>query len=162
MQTSVSKKIGCIGKCISGLSLEQLDQLTDNINNTLIDSQGRKIFQKYLERRDLTDHLECLELYETCYEIINEATDESSRREYPLETLIENVKRVKRMVEALDGVSLLDMALLARYNEVLRERCRNELLIVLVDTRDRCRDHLRRVHDNFKKYASEPCPMTKN
>ncbi|CAK9802768.1 hypothetical protein ANTPLA_LOCUS3314 [Anthophora plagiata] len=163
MQASASKQvIGCIGKCISGLSLEELDQLTDNINNTLAHSRGRRIFKSYLERRDLRDNLDCLELYEACCEIINEAKNDSqARKEYSLEKLIEDTERVKEMVEDLDGVSQLDMALLERYNEALTNCSRNALLSVLVDTRDRSRDHLRRVHDSFKKYAAEPCPITK-
>lgn len=72
MQTSLSKQtIGCIGKCTSGLSLDELDQITDNISKTLGHPRGREIFKKYLERRDLRDNLDCLTLYETCCEIID-------------------------------------------------------------------------------------------
>ena len=163
MQTSLSKQaIGCIGKCTSGLNPEELDQITDNINKTLVHPQGREIFKKYLVQRDLRDNLECLELYETCCDFIDQEKSRShSKKESSLESLIENVTRVKEMAEDLDGVPQIDMALLERFNEALNSDSRTALLGVLVDTRDRSRDHLRRAHEGFKKYASEPCPMTK-
>lgn len=71
MQTSLSKRtIGCIGKCTSGLSIDELDQITDNINKTLNHPRGREIFKKFLEQCDLRDNLECLALFEICFEII--------------------------------------------------------------------------------------------
>ena len=74
MQTSSSKQvIGCIGKCTTGLSRDELDQITDNINETLAHPRGREIFRKYLKRRDLEDSLECLNLYETCCYSIDDA-----------------------------------------------------------------------------------------
>ncbi|KAK1128704.1 hypothetical protein K0M31_019856 [Melipona bicolor] len=163
MQTPLSKQtVGCIGKCTSGLSIDELDQITDNIHKTLNHPRGREIFKKFLERRDLRDNLECLTLYEVCFEIIAEETNFSqSRRETSLESLIEKVMQVKEMAEDLDGVPQIDMALLERFNEALNSESRTSLLSVLTDTRDRCRDHLRRVHESFKQYASEPCPLTK-
>ena len=78
-----------------------------------------------------------------------------------MESLVEKVMQVKEMAEDLDGVPQIDMALLERFNEALNSDSRTSLLSVLTDTRDRCRDHLRRVHESFKQYASEPCPLTK-
>lgn len=156
MQTSLSKRvIGCIGKCTSGLNPEELDQITDNISKTLAHPKGRKIFKKYLVQRDLRDDLECLVLYETCCEFVDQENHCS------LEPLIDNVTRVKEMVEDLDGVTEIDMALLQSFNQALNSNSRTDLLGVLVKTRDRSRDHLKSAHEAFKKYASEPCPMTK-
>lgn len=67
--TSDTRTIGCIGKCTSGLSNDELDQITDNIHRTLNHPRGRKIFRVYLERRDLRDNLQCLDLYEECSSI---------------------------------------------------------------------------------------------
>ncbi|XP_076245123.1 uncharacterized protein LOC143185763 [Calliopsis andreniformis] len=164
MQAPLSKNvIGCIGKCTSGLSIEELDHITDNINKTLTHPRGRQIFKKYLQRRDLRDNLECLALYESCCKFVDEATSyrQVSKAEPPLEPLIENVTIVKEMAEDLDGVPLIDLAFLRKFNKALSSRSRIDLLTVLVDTRDRCRDHLRHEHESFKKYASEPCPLTK-
>lgn len=67
---SPSKSIGCIGKCTSGITVEELDYITDNINNTLSHPKGRLIFKKYIERYNLQSSLECLELYEVCCEFL--------------------------------------------------------------------------------------------
>ncbi|XP_076623663.1 uncharacterized protein LOC143343048 [Colletes latitarsis] len=162
MKTSASKRtIGCIGKCTSDLSSEELDQITDNINKTLAHKEGRKIFKKYLQEFDLRDDLECLELYETCCKYILEGSRLQSNNDSCLEQLTRNARMVKKMAEDLDGVSRIDKAFLKNFNTVLDRNSRIELLDVLVDTRDRCCDHLRCVHDSFKKYASEPCPLSK-
>lgn len=68
MQAS-SEAIGCI-KCTTGLTAEELDQITDNINRTLSHPKGRQIFETYLEQRNLRSSLECLELYKICSEIL--------------------------------------------------------------------------------------------
>lgn len=163
MQTSLPRKtIGCIGKCTSGLSIDELDQITDNIHKTLTHPRGREIFKKFLEQRGLRDNLECLALYETCMQIITEETNFSySKKGTTLESLIKRVMQVKEMAEDLDGVPQIDMALLERFNETLNSDSRTSLLSILADTRDRCRDHLRNVHESFKQYASEPCPIIK-
>lgn len=78
-----------------------------------------------------------------------------------MESLIENVKQVQEMATDLDGVSQIDRALLERFNEALNSNSRNSLLSILEDTRNCCRDHLRSIHEKFKQYASEPCPMSR-
>lgn len=65
----VSKTTGCI-KCSTGLTTEELDQITDNINKTLSHPKGREIFKRYLQRRNLRSSLECLELYKICSECL--------------------------------------------------------------------------------------------
>ncbi|KZC08340.1 PREDICTED: uncharacterized protein LOC107186591 [Dufourea novaeangliae] len=162
MQSLSTQVIGCIGKCTSGLNREELDQITDNINRTLVHPRGREIFKRYLKKRELTDNIECLELYETCCEFLEEGKHQSqSKKELPLEVLIDNVTRVREMAEDLDGVPQIDMAILQSLNEALNSRSRVALLGVLENTRDRCRNHLRRVHESFKTYATEPCPLAK-
>lgn len=69
MLNMTTKIIGCIGKCTSGLTLEELDQITDNINQTLQHPKGRDVFRKYLNLSHRNDDLECLELYEICTKI---------------------------------------------------------------------------------------------
>jgi len=66
----LSGAIGCIGKCTTGLTTEELDQITDNINRTLSHPKGRQIFERYLERRNLQSSLDCLELYKICSEFL--------------------------------------------------------------------------------------------
>ncbi|CAL7936345.1 unnamed protein product [Xylocopa violacea] len=163
MQTSLPKQtVGCIGKCTSGLTADELDQITDNIHKTLEHQEGRKIFKKYLYRRDLRDNIECLELYEMCSAIVEEMTELSqTERESSLESLIENVKQVKEMAEFLFGVQLIDQDLLDRFAEALKNPTSVSLLGLLEETRDRCCDHLSCIHKSFKHYASEPCPMNK-
>lgn len=161
MQAPLSRRtIGCIGKCTSGLKREELDQITDNINRTLNHPRGRQIFRKYLEQRNLTDNLECLNLYESCSALI-EKERSASTKEFNLEGLTNDATELKERVEDLDGVPQIDLAFLERFNDALNSESRITMLVVLEDTKERLRDHLRRVHGSFKRYASEPCPMTK-
>ncbi|KAI4480421.1 hypothetical protein M0802_014241 [Mischocyttarus mexicanus] len=158
--SSSRKMIGCIGKCTTGLKREELDQITDNINKTLTHPRGREIFRRYLEQCDLYDNLECLDLYETCSKFIEKEQNTLSK-DSNLESLQNDVRHVKELLEDLDGVSQIDLALLERFNDALNSESRITMLAILEDTRERLRDHLRRVHGSFKRYASEPCPMTK-
>lgn len=70
MATKTNRSIGCIGKCTSGLTLEDLDQITDHINQTLLHPKGREVFRKYLTLARRKDDLACLEFYENCCEYI--------------------------------------------------------------------------------------------
>ncbi|XP_043496619.1 uncharacterized protein LOC122520583 [Polistes fuscatus] len=161
MQASLSRKmIGCIGKCTSGLKREELDQITDNIIKTLTDPRGRQIFRRYLEQRDLHDNLECLDLYETCSEFIEKEQNTLSK-DLNLEGLQNDVRNMKELLEDLDGVPQIDLALLERFNDALNSESRITMLAVMEDTRERLTNHLRRAHGSFKRYASEPCPLTK-
>ncbi|XP_072755366.1 uncharacterized protein [Anoplolepis gracilipes] len=162
MQASSSAQtIGCIGKCTTGLTTEQLDQITDNINKTLSHPKGRQIFERYLQRCNLYNSLECLKLYKTCSEFISKELTQSQSKGSDLKSLTIDVTTVKEIAEDLDGVPQIDMALMKRFNEALTNETREALLTVLEDTRDRSRDHLRNVHQSFKKYISKPCPLTK-
>ncbi|KAK2577162.1 hypothetical protein KPH14_003319 [Odynerus spinipes] len=127
---------------------------------TLAHPRGRQIFRRYLEQRSLTDNLECLNLYESCSDLI-EKEHNISTKDLNLERLTNDVTEVKELIEDLDGVPQIDLAFLERFNEALNSECRITMLSILEDTKERLRDHLRRVHGSFKRYASEPCPMTK-
>lgn len=59
-------KIGCIGKCTFGLSLDDLSRITQNIEQTLRDPVGRKILRKYLIQGNRKDDQKCLDFYERC------------------------------------------------------------------------------------------------
>lgn len=162
MQTPFSKRaIGCIGKCTSGLSREELDQITDNVDRTLFHPRGRLIFKEYLRQRNLEDYIESLNLYEACCTYIeNEQSRLRSRNEPSLSPLTNDVAAVRDM--AMDvNVPLIDKALMKEFKKALESESRNELLSVLEDTKDRCRDHLGDIHGRFKRYASEPCPLNK-
>nr|XP_033340313.1 uncharacterized protein LOC117228593 [Megalopta genalis]XP_033340314.1 uncharacterized protein LOC117228593 [Megalopta genalis]XP_033340315.1 uncharacterized protein LOC117228593 [Megalopta genalis] len=156
MQTLTTEAIGCIGKCTSGLSRKELDRITDNIQRTLSHPRGKQIFTKYLEKRDLKNEIECLNLYETCCGFIDELG-----KEPPLEVLKARIQAVKNMAEELDGVTEIDRALLESLVEAINSESSLASLAVLKDTRDRCRDHLKKIHRSFKKYVSEPCPLRK-
>ncbi|XP_029676413.1 uncharacterized protein LOC115243491 [Formica exsecta] len=162
MQASLSTQtIGCIGKCTTGLTAEELDQITDNINKTLSHPKGRQIFERYLQRRNLRSSLECLELYKTCSEFLAKELTQSQSKDSDLVSLTIDVTTVREIAEDLDGIPQIDMALMERFNEALTNKTREALLAILEDTRDRSRDYLRNVHQSFKKYISEPCPIRK-
>lgn len=162
MQASLSSQtIGCIGKCTIGLTAEELDQITDNINRTLAHPKGRKIFKRYLQQRNLQSSLECLKLYKICSKFLAKELTQSQSTDSNLESLTVDVTMVRDIVEDLDGVPQIDMALMKRFNEALTNKTREALLAVLEDTRDRAQDYLRSIHQNFKQYISEPCPLTK-
>lgn len=57
--------INCLRMCIDKLPREKLDQITDNIHNTLTDSEGNKLLVQYLECKNYKDHLKCINLYNT-------------------------------------------------------------------------------------------------
>lgn len=78
-----------------------------------------------------------------------------------LEILTMNVMTVREIAEDLNGVPQIDMVLMERFNEALTNKTRELLLAVLEETRDRSQDYLKRIHENFKQYVSEPCPLTK-
>lgn len=67
--SSSGKTMGCIGKCTSGLSIEELDLITDHIHQTLIHPKGRKVFNKYLTQGKRKTDLACLDFYEHCLDI---------------------------------------------------------------------------------------------
>ncbi|XP_011266766.1 uncharacterized protein LOC105257674 [Camponotus floridanus] len=162
MQASLSvRTIGCIGKCTTGLTAEELDQITDNINKTLSHPKGRQIFERYLQQRNLQSSLECLELYKICSESLAKELSKLQSKDSDLESLIVDVMTVREITEDLDGVPQIDMALMERFNEALTNKTREALLNILEDTRDRSRDYLKNVHQSFKQYISEPCPITK-
>lgn len=76
MKTSIpGKLVGCIGKCTSGLTAEELDHVTDNIHKTLTHSRGRQIFKEYLKQERRHDDLECLKFWEKCSEYIEKEQD---------------------------------------------------------------------------------------
>ena len=61
---------GCIGICNSGLTLKELDEITDNVNQVLLHPKGKEMFRRYLNLARRKDDLACLELYENCFECI--------------------------------------------------------------------------------------------
>ncbi|XP_076287028.1 uncharacterized protein LOC143212290 [Lasioglossum baleicum] len=150
-----TKVVGCIGKCTSGLTPKDLDRITDNIHTTLDDTEGIKVFARYLEERELTDNINCLRLYETCCKCI----DAAEKCQESQEVLIGYVKEVRDMVKDLDGVTRIDSALIDKYDKALNSESKADLLAVLEDTRCRCRKHLRNIHESFKEYALQPCPL---
>lgn len=85
----------------------------------------------------------------------------TSSKDFNLESLTNDVTRMKELLEDLDGVPQIDLALLERFNDALNSESRITMLAVLENTRERLKDHLRRVHGSFKRYASEPCPISK-
>ncbi|XP_043273657.1 uncharacterized protein [Venturia canescens] len=164
MKTSIpGKLVGCIGKCTSGLTAEELDHVTDNIHKTLTHPRGRKIFKEYLKQERRHDDLECLKFYEKCSEFIEKEQNYSNSEKNPtLDSLIEDVNDAMLTAENLDGIPEIDMSLLEKYNEILtRPPCRQSMLSLLEETKIRLMNHLRRVHRGFRDYALQPCPRTK-
>lgn len=78
-----------------------------------------------------------------------------------MESLTEDVTTLMDMVDSINGVEQLDIVLLRQFDEALTNGTKEELLAVIEETRSRARDYLRGLHEDFKRYASEPCPLTK-
>ncbi|XP_011145312.1 uncharacterized protein LOC105186654 isoform X2 [Harpegnathos saltator] len=127
MQTSVPLKFGCIGKCTANILPEVLDKLTDNISKTLSHPEARKIFKKYLKNGNLKTSLECVDLYETCSELISRETNQSQSNEFNLEYLYNDVMMVNKIAEKLD-VQEIDFTLLMQFRTALMTKTRDELL----------------------------------
>ncbi|XP_012226534.1 uncharacterized protein [Linepithema humile] len=165
MQASLpSEAVGCI-KCTTGLTAEELDHITDNINKTLSHPKGREIFERYLERRNLRSSIQCLELYKVCSEILAKELKqpESQDSDPVLYSLTEDVKMVRDISDDLD-VPQMDMVLMEQFHKALTNmtsKRREALLGVLEDTKDRSQDYLRKIHENFKQFILEPCPFPK-
>ncbi|OXU22376.1 hypothetical protein TSAR_007734 [Trichomalopsis sarcophagae] len=157
-----SKTIGCIGKCTSGLSLKELDWITDNIQRTLADEQGRKIFRKYLSRGRRKTDLACLDLYEQVAEYIdNECIHRLSTKSPSVEPLLADFNLALSAAKDLDDVSEIDLTLLERYVQAADSRSRESMLDVLEETRFKMMNHLRQAHKGFQAYAKMPCPQSK-
>ncbi|XP_033340310.2 uncharacterized protein LOC143258883 [Megalopta genalis] len=154
MENLTKKFIGCIEKCTSGLSSDELDTITDNIQRTLSHPKGIKIFEKFLEKSEYKNEIKCLDLYKICHGFIDKLEEEPQ-----LEDLIDKVQEVLKMAEELEGVTEIDHAFMTSLVEAINDKSSSALLAVLKDTRERCQNHLRGIHDEFKIYASEPCPL---
>lgn len=162
MSTVDGQIIGCIGKCTCGLTLGELDYITDSINKTLNHIKGRKIFRKYLTQGHRRDDLACLDFYEMCCDFIDrEESYYFSTREPTLEFLANDVNTALLVAEGLDGVPEIDMAILERFNEALTTSSRDAMLAVLKDTKIRLANHLENSHRGFKTYILQPCPKAK-
>lgn len=143
--------------CICGLSRDELDQITDNVERTLSHPRGREIFKEFLRLRRYQDNIETVNLYEVCCTVI-EQNCLRSRNESSLNLLKDDVAAVKETAEDLD-VAPIDKHLLTEFTKALDGGSRTELLSVLENTKDRCREHQRLVHSAFKKYVSTSCPL---
>ncbi|XP_015522761.1 uncharacterized protein LOC107226456 [Neodiprion lecontei] len=157
----MARKIGCIGKCTIGLSLEDLSRITQNIEQTLSDPTGRYILRKYLIQGGRRDDLACLDYYETCSRIVSKEESSVSPTNSPSEEFTE--KYVSAIYEAaeLDGIPEITLALLERFSEAQNGGQRDVMLEVLKDAMTCASDHLRKSHTAFSRYAQQPCPRTK-
>ncbi|XP_033222600.1 uncharacterized protein LOC117176464 [Belonocnema kinseyi] len=161
MATKTNKIVGCIGKCTSGLTLEELDQITDHINQTLLHAKGREVFRKYLTLARRKDDLACLEFYENCSEYIEKEENYVRRVKEPtLDFLKNDFANALAIAEDID-VPEIDLAILERFVEALDSESREAMLSVLNDTKLRLMDHLRNAHRGFRIYVLQPCPKTK-
>lgn len=57
--------IGCMGKCLDGLTKEEAYQITLNVDSCLIHPKGNELFAKYLKER-FPDSFQCLNVYNIC------------------------------------------------------------------------------------------------
>ncbi|XP_063977058.1 uncharacterized protein LOC135162479 [Diachasmimorpha longicaudata] len=163
MKTATTRQIiGCIGKCTSGLSVDELDALTDNVHSTLGRHEGRKIFREFLRKGKRKDDLECLDFHERCCRYIENDQNYTLSTENPnLKMLINDVSEAFDTAIELERIPEIDMSILERFNEVLNTPCREGLLLVLQDVKLMLEDHLRVSHKDFKIYARQPCPNTR-
>ncbi|XP_053994362.1 uncharacterized protein LOC128884773 isoform X2 [Hylaeus volcanicus] len=153
--SSSSQTIDCIGKCNYKLKCDHLDKVTDNIKNTLEDKEGVKIFKEYIKENSTKEFYDCVELYETCDEYLKT----SGKKEHQVKS---RIKTVMEKVKKLDGVAGLNLALLKRMNEIeSRTDWKNEAFDILSEIARCCLDHLRSIHESFKRYMAKPCSSIK-
>lgn len=72
-----------------------------------------------------------------------------------------DVETIMEKVDSVNGVEQLDVVLLRQFDKALTNGTREALLAVIEETKNRARDYLRGLHEDFKRYASEPCPLTR-
>ncbi|XP_012283999.1 uncharacterized protein LOC105701655 isoform X3 [Orussus abietinus] len=151
MATFNEKHWSCWETCISGLSREDIDQVTDHIHQTLSHHKGKKIFRTYLKQCQRVDDLACLDLYDICNDfIVKEESYRCSSEEPTLDNLTKDVQAAMDMAEALDDIPEIDLAILERFQAAVTSSSRDDKLRVLEDTKVRLMDHLRNAHDSFK------------
>ncbi|XP_014207345.1 uncharacterized protein LOC106638600 [Copidosoma floridanum] len=160
--SSSNKFIGCVGKCTSGISISELDRITDHVQHALDSTKGRSIFKRYLEQGRRRTDLACLQLYEQiCEYIDNDERNRIMQKDPSVESLACDVNLVLSAAEDLDDVTEIDLALLERYTEALDKGSREAMLDVLHDTKVRIVGSLVQAHKGFRTYVRQPCPETK-
>ncbi|XP_044004318.1 uncharacterized protein LOC122849615 [Aphidius gifuensis] len=164
MKTSVvqGKIVGCIGKCSSGLTTQELDRITDSVQKTLTNDKGRKIFYEYLKRSNNVDAMNCLNFYEKCCIVLEKENNYHLMTKNPdLKIFTEDFNDIFDTAAELNGVPEIDLAILERFNECLTTPCRDSMINVIEDTKMRLAEHLKISFKHFKIYMLEPCPKTK-
>ncbi|XP_011494283.1 PREDICTED: uncharacterized protein LOC105359382 [Ceratosolen solmsi marchali] len=153
--------LGCIGKCTSGLTVEQLDFLTDHVQRTLGHAQGRKMLAEYLSQGKRDTDLRCLELYEKCAAYIDkERRYRLSTKEPRVEPLENDVNLALSAAEELDDVPEINLDLLEKYTDALANRSSDSMIDVLEETKYCLMNHLRQAHKGFRAYVMQPCPKS--
>ncbi|KAJ8678846.1 hypothetical protein QAD02_014633 [Eretmocerus hayati] len=164
--TRTGKKLGCIGKCTSGLSPEELDLITDHIHRTLSSLKGRAIFRRFLEQQGRSTDLSCLDLYEQiCGYIEKERAHRLSARNPTLEHLKADVDSVLNALDDLEAVEEIDLDLLRRLTDSLDSESREDMLACLEEVKNRLMNYLGRPDEedgswSFRRYVKQPCPKT--
>ncbi|XP_046745129.1 uncharacterized protein LOC124410651 [Diprion similis] len=157
----MARKIGCIGKCTFGLSLEDLSRITQNIEQTLRDPVGRKVLRKYLIQGGRHDDPKCLDFYERCNSIVSKEESFVSPTNRPSEEFLNEFDSAMYEAADLNEISEITLALLERFGEARNGGQRDVMLDVLKDAMTSASDHLRKSHTAFSRYAQQPCPRTK-
>lgn len=157
----MARKIGCIGKCTFGLSLDDLSRITQNIDQTLKDPVGRKILRKYLTQGGRRDDLKCLEFYENSSSVVSREESAVCSTNRPSEDFVNAFDTVMYEAADLNEISEITLALLERFGEARDSRQRDVMLDVIRDAMTSASDHLRKSHSAFSRYAQQPCPRNK-
>ncbi|XP_020710296.2 uncharacterized protein LOC105689983 [Athalia rosae] len=162
MNKMATRKIGCIGKCTVGLSVDDLSRITQNIEQTLKDPSGRKILRRYLLQGGRRDACKCLEFWEKCNVIVSKEEYLATPADHPpSENLANEFEAVMYEAADLSEISEITLALLERFSEAQNTRSRDVMLNVLKDAMTCASDHLRKSHSAFSRYALQPCPRKK-
>ncbi|TGZ32739.1 uncharacterized protein [Temnothorax longispinosus] len=149
--SSAAQTTDCLGRC-DNLTMEELDQITDNIHKTLTHPKGNELFASYLEQ--FPDSLACLNVYNTCSKYLTEEQNRSihgssSEESKSLESLVTKVEMMQKTVFDLNEI---DFRLMKQFKVALEIKTKEALLNVLENTKDQCQNCLRKMHERFRDY----------
>ncbi|CAB0042414.1 unnamed protein product [Trichogramma brassicae] len=162
------KFIGCIGKCTSGLTVKDIDRITDSISKCLDDKHGRKIFRRYVVQADRRTDRHCLDLYERISDLINLEISQRNPTENPSVEAVRSAERLSCHVndildqlDTLDSMEEIDWAVIDQLQRALDEQSAEGMFDGLKMVNIGLEHHLAKAYKSFRTYARAPCPQTK-
>jgi len=145
----------CIGKCVVGLSLAELDRITDHVKYALESEKGRFMFKKYLEQGHLQSDLKCLNMYSAVAKHVADSDREGNQSSEPLQ---EALNSISLELQELDDIPEFDLDFLYKIESTLFTGSRQDMLDILEETKLKCQGSLTQAHKGFSVQARLPCP----